>query len=436
MREDAILWEVKPDDGLLPGQRSLTVMPSQIGIVIRDGEVVDVFESGKRDLPKRGEVRTYVASASPFTLTFWLKDPEDTQEPDEGTVLDQDLPVLTSDGEVATGRIDLTLQQEGTDVGYVLQLLRQGSGGVRRRDLSDAIKGELLAKVLAPNIRGYTAKELSGNRELLDGIEESVNVELASTIQRYGLHLANLTVMWGPTRPVPEEPPIPTRDDPPRQPPTRTPVDPSSVTRAEKYRVFFQPLIDTLREKGFTKATKASGRNWFNTGSGSTKVEYWVEFAGSRGEVRVQVYIGREKEWNKRLFDQLENHKEDIESKLGESLSWERLNHRDACRIALYRDGRINDEYMLDDIREWAIEWMLAFRRVFGPILEELAEEALVMELLRLDRISEAEAAESLDLDRWELIDVMGRYRVPSIRVTPEELRDDLAQSIQDAKRG
>lgn len=62
--------------------------------------------------------------------------------------------------------------------------------------------------------------------------------------------------------------------------------------------------------------------------------------------------------------------------------------------------------------------------------------EALVMELLRLDRISEAEAAESLDLDRWELIDVMGRYRVPSIRVTPEELRDDLAQSIQDAKRG
>ena len=140
----------------------------------------------------------------------------------------------------------------------------------------------------------------------------------------------------------------------------------------EKYRTFFQPLIDTLREKGFARATKASGRNWFNTGAGFAKVEYWVEFAGSKGKVRVQVYIGREREWNKRLFDQLENHKEDIESKLGESLSWERLNHRDACRIALYRDGRIDDEYMLDDIREWAIEWMLAFRRVFEPELEEL----------------------------------------------------------------
>ncbi len=51
------------------------------------------------------------------------------------------------------------------------------------------------------------------------------------------------------------------------------------------------------------------------------------------------------------------------------------------------------------------------------------------MELLRLDRISEAEAAESLELDRWDLLTVMGRYQVPAIRITPEELKDDLASS-------
>ena len=60
--------------------------------------------------------------------------------------------------------------------------------------------------------------------------------------------------------------------------------------------------------------------------------------------------------------------------------------------------------------------------------------EALVMELLRLDRISEAEAAESLDLDRWQLLTVMGQYRVPAIRITPEELKHELARSIEDAK--
>ena len=56
--------------------------------------------------------------------------------------------------------------------------------------------------------------------------------------------------------------------------------------------------------------------------------------------------------------------------------------------------------------------------------------EALVMELLRLDRLTEAEAAEALDLDRWQLLDVMGRYRVPAIRMTPVELNEELARSI------
>ena len=142
----------------------------------------------------------------------------------------------------------------------------------------------------------------------------------------------------------------------------------------KKYRAFFQPLIDTLREKHrFANAKKASGKNWFNTGAGFARVQYWVEFAGSRGEVRVQVYIDRDKEWNKRLFDMLGERKETIESKLGESLSWERLDDKKACRIAVYRPGTIDDDdEVLEEIQEWAVKWMLAFKRVFGPELAEL----------------------------------------------------------------
>ena len=54
--------------------------------------------------------------------------------------------------------------------------------------------------------------------------------------------------------------------------------------------------------------------------------------------------------------------------------------------------------------------------------------EALVMELLRLDRISEAKAAESLYLDRWDLLTEMGKYRVPAIRIAAEESREELAK--------
>lgn len=54
--------------------------------------------------------------------------------------------------------------------------------------------------------------------------------------------------------------------------------------------------------------------------------------------------------------------------------------------------------------------------------------EALVMDLLRLDRLSEAQAAQLLELDRWQLLDTMARYRVPAIRLSPEELRREVTK--------
>ena len=54
--------------------------------------------------------------------------------------------------------------------------------------------------------------------------------------------------------------------------------------------------------------------------------------------------------------------------------------------------------------------------------------ELVVMELLRDDRLSEAPAAEFLHLDRWELLELMGRYRVPAIRISPEKLHQELAK--------
>jgi hypothetical protein len=62
--------------------------------------------------------------------------------------------------------------------------------------------------------------------------------------------------------------------------------------------------------------------------------------------------------------------------------------------------------------------------------------EAVVMELLRLDRISEAQAAAFLTLDRYELLETMGRYQVPAIRMTPAELKRELAQEIPRGKQG
>lgn len=57
--------------------------------------------------------------------------------------------------------------------------------------------------------------------------------------------------------------------------------------------------------------------------------------------------------------------------------------------------------------------------------------EALVMELVRLDRLSEAQAAEILHLSRWDLLESMNRYQVPAIRMAHNELERELAKEIR-----
>ena len=181
-----------------PRRGKFTVWPYQVGIVMRSGEVVDIFSEGERRLP-RGEVRTYVASTAPFHLTFWLKDPGDATQPSEGVALEQ--PVLTADGQLVTGRIDLTLSVVPKQVEYLLQLLGP-RGAISEQEVADAIKYELLAKVLALDLHRHTSSDLRGNRELFKGIYESLQIELTSTIRRYGLRLDNFYVNWGLT---PEE---------------------------------------------------------------------------------------------------------------------------------------------------------------------------------------------------------------------------------------
>ena len=60
--------------------------------------------------------------------------------------------------------------------------------------------------------------------------------------------------------------------------------------------------------------------------------------------------------------------------------------------------------------------------------------EALVMELLRLDRVSEAQAAAYLGLNRWDLLETMGCYKVPAIRISADELMQELAVEIKGGR--
>ncbi|ETW98764.1 UPF0175 family protein [Candidatus Entotheonella palauensis] len=56
------------------------------------------------------------------------------------------------------------------------------------------------------------------------------------------------------------------------------------------------------------------------------------------------------------------------------------------------------------------------------------AKEALIMELLREHTISQGKAAELLKITRYDLFDLMGKYKVPVIDLSKEELQKELRQ--------
>ena len=157
--------------------------------------------------------------------------------------------------------------------------------------------------------------------------------------------------------------------------PDRNVTEPVSE-RNERYRDFFQGLIDTLREKHhFTKARKASPTNWYAFSTGYGLVKYGANFAMG-GRARIELYIdSSERDWNKKLFDHFNGHQTDFESELGGPLEWERLDERKASRIAIVREGSIDDDAdTLSEIHDWMVDRLLKFRDVFGPRLNSWQE--------------------------------------------------------------
>ena len=75
-----------------------------------------------------------------------------------------------------------------------------------------------------------------------------------------------------------------------------------------------------------------------------------------------EVWIRNDKEF----FDNLLSHKEDIETLIGQSLNWMRLDNFNASRIQLTMNGSIQDKAKWDQFNSWFIETSKVFANTFG----------------------------------------------------------------------
>ena len=147
---------------------------------------------------------------------------------------------------------------------------------------------------------------------------------------------------------------------------------------AERYIIrkqFWTGLLEGARAKTKLHANISPGQhNYIGTGAGKYGLSY--NYVIRRNDGDVELYIDRGKEGedeNKAIFDELAESKDAIEATCGESLDWQRLDGKRACRIkrniAL---GGYRDESKWPEIQDAMIDAMIRLEKALKPHIAEL----------------------------------------------------------------
>ncbi len=107
---------------------------------------------------------------------------------------------------------------------------------------------------------------------------------------------------------------------------------------SERYQIrkkFWVQLLDTAKLKTNLHANISAGRHgWIGASAGKQGLGF--NYVIRRNDAQVELYIDRgddKEEENLRIFKQIEDEKMSIEESFGESLEWESLEGKRACRI-------------------------------------------------------------------------------------------------------
>jgi len=138
---------------------------------------------------------------------------------------------------------------------------------------------------------------------------------------------------------------------------------------------FWAALLEFARKRTKLHANISPTRyNWLGTSAGKQGLGF--NYALRKHEAQVELYIDRGKgqyEANKKIFEQLAKHKEDVESVFGEPLEWERLEGKRACRIRkVINIGGYRDEERWPQIHEAMVDAMIRLEKALKPYISKL----------------------------------------------------------------
>jgi len=150
--------------------------------------------------------------------------------------------------------------------------------------------------------------------------------------------------------------------------------------REEAYIRFFASLVDKLESESQFPLRKISpqGSNWHTLAYLETNPASIAGINASfswRKRLRIELYLDTgERERNKALFDHFYSKREQIEQRVGEPLEWERLDNKQACRIALNTAANILVDSANAQLVDWAAKRAMLLYCAFQPEFQRLGD--------------------------------------------------------------
>ena len=141
-------------------------------------------------------------------------------------------------------------------------------------------------------------------------------------------------------------------------------------------RRFWTSLLEGAKEKTLLHAnTSASQSNYVMTGAGRSGLNFRYVIQQHTSEIDLYIDRGREADnENEEIFDTLEEAKDKIEEVFGESLEWQRLEGKRACRIGkrFSLGGYRDDEEEWSEIQDTMIDGMIQLEKALRPHIDRL----------------------------------------------------------------
>ncbi|MGF3067356.1 DUF4268 domain-containing protein [Facklamia sp. P12950] len=139
-----------------------------------------------------------------------------------------------------------------------------------------------------------------------------------------------------------------------------------SKTQAERLN-FWTEFNRVVTESGKPfNVRKATTDHWYDVAIGTSDAHISITLVNKDGSIGVELYVRDSKD----LFDNLYEHRDEIESKLGFNMHWERLDDKKASRIKSYIPGlNFNKQGNYPELMNQVIERVVKVRDVFKGYL-------------------------------------------------------------------